>query len=93
MGQANYTEEFKREAVRLVEVSGRTIPEIAADLGVGRSTLNRWIREFRDQDLLACPHEDTGKELARLRKEIKLLREERELLKKAAAFFAKETSL
>ncbi len=93
MGQAYYTEDFKREAVRLVEVSGRTIPEIAADLGVSRSTLNRWNKDFREQNLLSGPDEGTDKELARLRKEIKLLREERELLKKAAAFFAKETSL
>ncbi len=92
MGRKHYTEEFKREAVRLVEVSGRPIPEIAADLGVGRATLNRWIKEFRDQDLLSGPHEDTSKELARLRKENELLRQERDLLKKAAAFFARETS-
>ena len=70
MGQPNYTEDFKREAVRLVEVSGRPVPEIASALGVGRSTLNRWVREFRDQDLLSGPHEDASKELARLRKEI-----------------------
>ncbi|KZL07218.1 transposase [Pseudovibrio sp. Ad26] len=53
MGRKHYTEEFKREAVRLVEVSGRPIPEITADLGLGRATLNRWIKEFRDQVLLA----------------------------------------
>ncbi len=92
MGQPNYTEEFKREAVRLVEVSGRGVNEIAEDLGVARSSLQRWVREFRNQDLLAGPHEDASKELARLRKENELLRQERDLLKKAAAFFAKEIS-
>ena len=81
MGQRKFTDEFKREAVRLVEVSGRTVPEIAADLGVGRSTLKRWVKEFRDQDLLAGPHEDASKELARLRQENALLRQERDLLK------------
>ncbi len=91
IGRTHYTEEFKREAVRLVAVSGRPIPEIAADPGVGRATLNRWIKEFRDQDLLSGPHEDTSKELARLRKENELLRQERDLLKKAAAFFTRET--
>ncbi|WP_208989376.1 transposase, partial [Pseudovibrio sp. POLY-S9] len=61
MGRKHYTEEFKREAVRLVDVSGRPIPEIAADLGVGQATLNRWIKEFQDQDLLSGPHEDAKK--------------------------------
>ncbi len=81
MGRPNYTEEFKREAVRLVEVSGRGIKEIAEDLGVARSSLQRWVREFRDQDLLSGPHEDASKELARLRKQNELLRQERDLLK------------
>ncbi len=68
MGRKHYTEEFKREAVRLAEVSGRPIPEIAADPGVRRATLNRWIKEFRDQGLLSGSHEDTSKELARYAK-------------------------
>ena len=92
MGRIHYTEEFKREAVRLVEVSGRSVPEIAADLGVGRASLSRWIKDFRDQDLLGGPHQDASNEIARLRKENDILRQERDLLKKAAAFFAKETS-
>ncbi len=74
----------KRKTVRLVEVSGRPIPEIAADLGVGRATLIRWIKEFRDQDFLSGPHEDTSKELARLRKENELLRQERDLLQRVS---------
>lgn len=87
-----FTEDFKREAVRLTETSGRTIAQVAEDLGIGLSSLTRWKRQFRDADLLAGPHEDKDKELARLRKENELLRQERDLLKKATAFFAKETS-
>lgn len=87
-----FTEEFKREAVRLVETSGLTVNQIAGDLGVGRSTLTRWISIFREQELLSGPHEDMDKELARLRKENNLLRAERDLLKKATAFFARETN-
>lgn len=87
-----FTEEFKREAVRLVETSGLTIKQVSEDLGVGFSTLTRWLRIYRDHELLSGPHDDVDKELARLRKENELLRAERDLLKKATAFFAKETS-
>ena len=73
-----FTEEFKREAVRLTETSGRTIAQVADDLGLGLSTLLRWRRRYREADLLAGPHEDTTKELARLRKENDLLRQERD---------------
>jgi len=88
----HYTEDFKREAVRLVKESGRTQQEIAEDLGIGKSTLGKWLGHYREEDLLAGPHEDMEKELARLRRENELLRQERDLLKKATAFFAKETS-
>ena len=70
----------------------RTHPQVADDLGIGRSTLGKWLAKHREADLLSGPHEDTAKELARLRKENEILRAERDLLKKAAAFFAKETS-
>lgn len=87
-----FTKEFKHEAVRLVETSGRTISQVADDLGIGLSTLTRWKRVFREVDLLAGPHDDVTKELARLRKENEILRQEREILKRAATFFAKEGS-
>jgi len=87
-----FSEEFKREAVRLVDTSGLTIKQVAEDLGIGLSTLTRWLRKYRDQELLSGPHDDVDKELARLRKENELLRQERDLLKKATAFFAKETN-
>jgi len=87
-----FSEEFKREAVRLVDTSGLTIKQVAEDLGIGFSTLTRWLRKYRDQELLSGPHDDVDKELARLRKENELLRQERDLLKKATAFFAKETN-
>lgn len=56
------------------------------------SSLTRWKRHYRDADLLVGPHEDTAKELARLPKENEILRQEREILKRAATFFAKEGS-
>jgi transposase len=66
--------------------------QVADDLDMGLSTLTRWNRRYREADLLSGPHEDTTKELARLRKDNELLRQERDLLKKATAFFARETS-
>lgn len=87
-----FTDDFQHEAVRLTETSGRTIAQVADDLGIGLSTLTRWKRRYREADLLSGPHEGTAKELARLRKENELLRQEHDLLKKATAFFAKETS-
>lgn len=87
-----FTDEFKKEAVRQTETSGLTIVEVAANLGIGLSSLTRWKRNFREADLLSGPHMDVTKELARLRKENDILRAERDLLKKATAFFARETS-
>jgi len=90
--QRRFTNEFKREAVRLTLTSGRSVERVANDLGIAKSTLSRWRSEHEQSDLLEGPHEDVGKELTRLRKENELLRQEREILKKAAAFFAKEGS-
>jgi len=87
-----FTDDFRREAVRLTQTSGRTIKQVADDLGIGLSTLTRWRHKHIEADLLSGPHDDVGKELARLRKENELLRQERDLLKKATAFFARETN-
>jgi len=88
----DFTDDFKKEAVRLSFESGRTVEQVAKDLGIGKSTLNTWRRQFRDADLAASPHEDLEKENARLRRENEILRQERDLLKKATALFAKEPS-
>lgn len=89
--QRRFTDEFKREAVRLTMTSGRSIERVA-NLGISKSTLSRWRSEREQADLLEGPHEDVSKERARLRKENEILRQKREILKKAAAFFAKEGS-
>ena len=91
--QRRFGKEFEAEAVRLVETSGRTQREIAEDLGVGLSTLRRWIDKRRDREMEAPPperQEDLAAELKRLRRENEILRQEREILKRAATFFAKE---
>lgn len=81
---------FKSEAVQLALTSGLTRKEVAADLGIGFSTLNKWIGQHKHDDLMSGPHDDVHKELARLRKENRILREEREILKKATVFFASQ---
>jgi len=82
---------FKEEAAHLFQTSGRTQRQIAGDLGISVSTLGRWVTELREEDLLSGPHEDAAKEMSRLRRERDLARQERDLLKKALAFFAKES--
>ena len=90
-----FTGAFEAEAVRFVETSGRTQKEIAADLGIGLSTLRRWLDRRREREREAPPsdhQEDLVVELKRLRRENEILRQEREILKRAATFFAKEGS-
>jgi transposase len=77
-----YTDEFRRDAVRIAISSGLTRPRVSSDLGVGLSTLNKWVQKHQHDDLMSGPHEDVEKENTRLRKEVRLLREEREVLKR-----------
>jgi len=87
-----YPEEFRREAVQLVR-SGRTFSDVAKSLGVTEQSLRTWAkrdqldRRERDDGLRSEERE----ELARLRREVKRLEQERDLLKRAAAFFVRET--
>lgn len=88
-----YPAEFKLEAVRLVKESGRKISDIARDLGVTGESIRNWIRQYEidsgeREGLSTSEHE----ELQRLRRETRILKEEREILKKAAAFFAQESN-
>lgn len=96
MKQKRFTKEFEEEAVRLLRTSGRTKREIADDLGVGLSTLTRWLSRSRDREMdepdRRAPGEDAAAELKRLRRENEVLRQERDILKRATAFFAKEGS-
>ena len=80
---------FKEEAVRLLQTSGRRQRQIAGDLGISVSALGRWVTELREEDLLSGPHEDAAKEITR--RERDLARQERDLLKKALAFCARES--
>ena len=87
-----YPAEFREEAVRLARSSGKRTSEIAADLGVSYETLRKWLKQ--DQvDGGNAPGLTTSEreELRKLRRENRILKEEREILRKAAAYFARET--
>ena len=88
-----HTDEFKAGAVRLVEEEGRPITQVSADLGVDRSLLSRWVQQARTDKGKGAPGALTSSErdeLAKLRKENRVLKMERDILKKAAAFFAND---
>ncbi len=87
-----YSEEFRDESVRLVLESEKTVAEVARDLGVSVWTLRGWIQKRREADRSSVPRrpETLEEEVRRLRRENAVLRQEREILKKAAAYFAKE---
>ena len=85
-----HSEEFKREAVRIALTSGLPRARVAADLGVGKSTLIKWISHYRPTDLVSAPQADLARENERLRLENRVLKEERDILKKATQFFASQ---
>ena len=88
-----YTPEFKAEAVRLATSGNTSVTQTAKDLGIALESLRKWIREA-EIEAGQRPGEmtvDEREELKRLRREVRVLQEEREILKKAATFFAKET--
>lgn len=91
--QRPYPPEFRREAVSLVKASGRSVREVAGELGVSYESLRLWLR----QDQLDRGEREDGlttdqlDELRRLRKQVRELEQEREILKRAVTFFVRET--
>jgi transposase len=89
----HYPPEFKREAVELYRSSGKkkSISKIAEELGISSESLRRWIRQHEvDEGKRVGLTTDEREELSRLRREVRVLKQEREFLKKAAVFFAQE---
>lgn len=90
-----FSREFKLEAVRLVKERGVAMAQAARDLDVHENVLRKWVRELAGDPRHAFPGKGVMKpeaaEIERLKKEVAKLRMERDILKKAAAFFAKES--
>ncbi|MDG1459323.1 MAG: hypothetical protein P8Q92_15875 [Pseudoprimorskyibacter sp.] len=78
---ARYTDEFRRDAVRILVTSHLTRPQVASDLSVGLSTLNKRIQRHPHDDLMSGPHEGVEKETERLRTKVRLLHEQRDAFK------------
>jgi transposase len=94
--RSKYPEEFRRESVQLVLTTEKSMADVARDLGVNYKTLGNWVRSEQARQLReAVPgalSESERSELKRLKKENAELKTEREILRKAAAYFARETT-
>lgn len=94
MHRRRFSREYKVEAVRLVKERGVSVAQAARDLDVHENVLRKWVREFASDPGQAFPGHGQMKpeqlEVDRLRREVARLRAERDILKKAAAFFARE---
>ncbi len=86
-----YTREFKLEAVQLYETTEKTMAQVERELGITPYLLSKWVRQFRQEQGQAFPGKgkltDRDEEVRQLRREVEILQQEREILKKAAAIF------
>ncbi|MSO66103.1 MAG: transposase [Alphaproteobacteria bacterium] len=96
MERWQFTREFKLEAVKLIRDRGVTVGQASRDLGIHGTVLRNWMRAFADDPQHAFPGHGQLKpeqaEIARLKREVTRLKAERDILKKAAAYFAKEST-
>lgn len=90
MGQVRYTEQFKRDTVRLVIEEGYNASRAAESVGVCAHTVRAWVRRYAPDVPRPVAYASPDDELAQLREENRRLRMERDILKKATAFFARE---
>ena len=96
MGRGSYSKEFKLEAVRLLNEGNQPASELALQLGVKRTLLYRWRDQLQDKGDSAFnnkrgrPRNEDLSEIEKLKRELKAVKEERDILKKAAAYFAKD---
>ena len=91
MSSKRYTEEFRIEAVKQVTERGYSASEVAKRLGVNSNSIYNWLKKYGQGSQRAAQDDDQQAELRRLRAELKRVTEERDILKKATAYFAKES--
>lgn len=95
MAKRTFTREFKVEAVKLVRERGTSVAQASRDLGIHLNVLRKWLKDYDQDPQQAFPGQGQMKpeqaEIERLKKEVARLKMERDILKKAAAFFAKES--
>lgn len=89
MSAKNFTEEFKIEAVKRINEQGCPVSEVAARLGVSTNCLYAWIKRYQKPEPQRKQDDALQHEVKRLRQELKRVTEERDILKKAAAYFAR----
>jgi transposase len=91
----HYDPEFKKETVRLADESGKPVAEVARDLGIHRNLIYRWRKELQQGGQEAFPGQGnlpaSEEEMRRLKRELEVVRQERDILKKALVFFAEES--
>lgn len=92
--QRTFTKEFKQEAIRLAQTSGKSITQVARDLGIADSTLHHWCKlqaEQGEQAFVGSGHQTPlEEEVRRLKRELDIVRQERDLLKKVVGIFSRE---
>jgi len=91
MSSKRYTEEFKIEAVKQVTERGHPVAEVSGRLGVSQHSLYQWLKSYGQPAGVRQEQQSQASELRRLKAELKRVTEERDILKKAAAYFAKES--
>ncbi len=96
MAKRQFSREFKLEAVKLIRERGVSVAQASRDLGVHENVLRKWVRSVAEDPVHAFPGQGQMKpeqaEIAALKKEVAKLKMERDILKKAAAYFAKEST-
>ena len=91
MSSKRYAEEFKIEAVKQITERRHPVAEVSARLGVSQHSLYEWVKRYSHPEPMRIEAQSQQAELKRLRAELKRVTEERDILKKAAAYFAKES--
>ena len=91
MSNKRYTEEFKIEAVKQVTERGHPVTEVASRIGVSQHSLYAWLKQYSLPAETRVEQQSQATEIRRLKAEVKRVTEERDILKKAAAYFAKES--